>query len=78
MLTPEVCISGALVGAYFGFDALMGNKTTKSNWKVLIKAAKRVDGELAKYVPGNFDELVDNYINAISHENNISQEENSD
>lgn len=36
----NAAIAGALVGAYYGFTALMASNRNRKNWKILIKAAK--------------------------------------
>jgi ADP-ribosyl-[dinitrogen reductase] hydrolase len=51
----NAAISGALVGAYFGFDTLISNKSTRKNWKQLQKTAGKVKGSLCNYVPVDFE-----------------------
>lgn len=54
-------IAGALLGATLGYDKLMEDKITESNWSVLMETADRVEGELSRYVPNHFYTLCSEY-----------------
>ncbi len=57
----NAAISGALIGAYLGFNQLMSFDITFANWKILIDAANNVKGDLRGYVPFNFEALINEF-----------------
>jgi ADP-ribosylglycohydrolase len=67
----NAAIAGAYIGAYFGINNLLSNEITRNNLEILLKTAGDVKGPLLKYVPHDFDELIENYINSLRISNNI-------
>lgn len=58
----NAAITGALIGARYGWTKLMKSKLTRYNWGVVINAAKNVTGPIKNYVPHDFDELMEQTI----------------
>jgi len=58
----NAAIAGALIGAHYGFDALMKEENFAANWQVLLSTAGNVVEPLKSYVPHDFDDMIDNYL----------------
>lgn len=61
----NAAISGALIGAYYGFDSLMDSRRTARNWAILTQAANNVNEKRLQYVPYDFDNQIDEYLDVL-------------
>ena len=61
----NAAIAGGLLGAYLGFDAIMSDRVTRNNWRILQATASQVDHVHLKYVPHDFDNQIDELIDTL-------------
>lgn len=56
----NAAIAGALIGAYYGYEALMADETTAQNWKIVceVDTSKGDNPRNDQYHPRNIDHLI--------------------
>lgn len=68
----NAAISGGLIGAFLGFDAITQSERTANNWKILVEEANNVGPIRLKYVPHNFDYQIDKYLKLVNKINKVT------